>query len=90
MLLKSTTKLIGPVNDSLAGFNYEKILTNAIQLLDNQELVLRLQNVVILILKPFEIEESEFLTKKTLISKQLLTINKHREQYLKQYNKLFI
>lgn len=52
-LLKKIDKLIGSVNDSLAGFNYEKILTNAIQLLDNQELVLRLQNVVILILKPF-------------------------------------
>jgi len=58
--------------------------------LDNQELVLRLQNVVILILKPFEIEKNEFLTKETLISKQLLAINEHRAKYLKQYNKLFL
>lgn len=90
LLLKRNAKLIGPVNDSLAGFNYEKILTNAIQLLDNQELVLRLQNVVILILKPFEIEKNEFLTKERLISKQLLAINEHRAKYLKQYNKLFL
>ncbi|MFX4056813.1 MAG: hypothetical protein EHV01_000540 [Spiroplasma sp. hy2] len=58
--------------------------------MDNQELVLRLQNVVILILKPFEIEKNEFLTKETLISKQLLAINEHRAKYLKQYNKLFL
>ncbi len=35
LLLKMIAKLIGPANDSLAGFNYEKILTNTIQLLDN-------------------------------------------------------
>ncbi|WHQ36961.1 hypothetical protein [Spiroplasma sp. SV19] len=89
MLLKNGTKLVGPANASLAGFNYEKVLTNSIQLLDNQELVLRLQKIVIRVLKPFENEKSQFLEKQTMIDEDLAKIITKRENYLEQYNKLF-
>lgn len=89
MILKNGTKLVGPVNSSLAGFNYEKILTNSIQLVDSQELVLRLQKIVIRILKPFESEKSQFLEKQAIIDKYLVETITKQENYLQQYNKLF-
>lgn len=88
-ILKNDTKLVGPVNASLAGFNYAQVLTNLMQLLDSQELTLRLQSIVIQILKPFENQKSQFLEKQKIVAKYLATTMLKRENYLQQYNKLF-
>ncbi|WP_338965162.1 MULTISPECIES: hypothetical protein [unclassified Spiroplasma] len=89
MLLKNGAKLVGSASASLAGFNYEKILTNSIQLLDSQELALRLQKIVMRVLKPFENEKSQFLAKQTMVNEDLDETITKRENYLQQYNKLF-
>ncbi|MBW3057929.1 hypothetical protein D6D54_00385 [Spiroplasma poulsonii] len=89
ILLKNGAKLVGSASASLAGFNYEKILTNSIQLLDSQELALRLQKIVMRVLKPFENEKSQFLAKQTMVNEDLDETITKRENYLQQYNKLF-
>ncbi|PWF95596.1 MULTISPECIES: hypothetical protein [Spiroplasma] len=57
--------------------------------MDSQELALRLQKIVMRVLKPFENEKSQFLAKQTMVNEDLDETITKRENYLQQYNKLF-
>ncbi|AHF61388.1 hypothetical protein P344_06045 [Spiroplasma mirum ATCC 29335] len=87
-IIKNKTKLVGSENNSVVGYKYQKLLINAITLLDSTELVLRLQLIVLQLIKTLNMNKEIYQDKIMILNNQFETTITSCDNYLERYNQL--
>ncbi|AHF58172.1 hypothetical protein [Spiroplasma eriocheiris] len=87
-IIKNKTKLVGSENNSVVGYNYQKLLIHTITLLDSTELVLRLQLIVLQLIKTLNTNKEVYQDKIMVLNNQVETTITSRDNYLERYNQL--